>query len=99
MSHKQAAIRYSVASQTFTTMSVITDVTALVIQGSSSAKVLVVVAQTANHTMLGLVTWGARSTNCHPRWQHVPCVSVVVGCSGVLATSEESEEVQRLAGI
>jgi hypothetical protein len=38
MSHKQAAIRYSVASHTFATTSLINDVTALVIQGSSSAK-------------------------------------------------------------
>ena len=38
MSHRKAAIRYSVASQTFATMSLITDVIALVIQGSSSAK-------------------------------------------------------------
>ena len=41
MSHKQAPIRYSVASQTFATTSLITDVTALVIQGSSSAKCVV----------------------------------------------------------
>lgn len=34
----RAAFRYSVASQTFATTPVITDVTALVVQGSSSAK-------------------------------------------------------------
>jgi hypothetical protein len=38
MSHKQTAIRYSAASHIFATMSLITDVTALVIQGSSSVK-------------------------------------------------------------
>jgi hypothetical protein len=38
MSHKQAATRSSVDFQTFATMSLITDVNALVIQGSSSAK-------------------------------------------------------------
>lgn len=38
MGHKQAAIRYSVASQTFAPTCLVTDVTALVIQGSSSAK-------------------------------------------------------------
>ena len=69
MSHLQAAIRYAVLSQTLATTSLITDVNCFSDSGFQFSEVCWQWwHKTANQMMLGLVTWGARSTNCHLRW-------------------------------